>query len=159
MDFNKLISKRLGGEMFYQNSYYKFEKYSTLKNEYLNNHADIELLDFGIGEGDDMPPSFALDRLSNEIFKYENRVYSDNGITLFKEKAAKHLKDIYDLEIEDYNKNINHIMGAKSALTILPIALVNDDDVIISTIPGYEVLYRTLYEPYLLHQDVLNNLF
>ena len=140
MDFKKLISNRLGGEMFYQNSYYKFEKYSNFKNNWINNNKDFELLDFGIGEGDDMPISYALDKLSKEVFKYENRVYSDNGIELFKYKAAKHLKEIYDVDVTEPNKCINHIMGAKSALTIIPIALINNDDIVISTTPGYEVL-------------------
>ena len=140
MDFKKLISNRLGGEYFYQNSYYKFEKYSNLKNNWLNTHKDETLLDFGIGEGDDMPMFSSLETLSKEAFKYENRIYSDNGIDEFKIKAAKHLKEIYNITIADPINQINHILGAKSALTILPIALINDDDIVISTTPGYEVL-------------------
>ena len=33
MDYNNLISKRLGGKYFYQTNYYKFEKYSNIKKE------------------------------------------------------------------------------------------------------------------------------
>ena len=83
MNYKQLISDRLGGALFYQNSYYKFEKYSRLKQNYINSHND-ELLDFGIGEGDDMPPFNVLDVLSKESIKYENRIYSDNGIDEFK---------------------------------------------------------------------------
>ena len=79
MNYKELISNRLGGSSFYQNSYYKFEKYSRLKQDYINSHNE-ELLDFGIGEGDDMPPFNVLDELTKQIFKYENRIYSDNGI-------------------------------------------------------------------------------
>lgn len=140
MDFKELISSRLGGVNFYINSYYKFEKYSRLKNEWINNHNDELLLDFGIGEGDDMPVSYALDELGKQCFVYENRIYSDNGIDKYKISSAKHLKEIYNVDIKDPINQINHILGAKSALTIIPIAFINDDDIVISTTPGYEVL-------------------
>ena len=139
MDFNELISNRLGGPSFYKTSYYKFEKYSLLKSKWLNEHNE-QLLDFGIGEGDDMPPFIALDKLSKEIYKYENRVYSDNGIDYFKQTAAIHLKDIYKLDINDPINQINHILGAKSALTIIPICFVSEGDIVITTTPGYQVL-------------------
>ena len=140
MKFNELISNRLGGINFYKTSYYKFEKYSNLKNNYIKTHPDEFLIDFGIGEGDDMPPSFVLDSLSNEIFKYENRVYADNGIDEFKKAAAFHLKEIYSLQIDNPLEQINHVMGAKSALTIIPLAFISEGDIVISTTPGYEVL-------------------
>lgn len=139
MNYKQLISDRLGGALFYQNSYYKFEKYSRLKQNYINSHND-ELLDFGIGEGDDMPPFNVLDVLSKESIKYENRIYSDNGIDEFKIACSKHLLDIYNVKINDPINQINHCIGAKSALTIIPISFVSKDDIIISTTPGYEVL-------------------
>ncbi len=140
MEFNQLISNRLGGANFYKTSYYKFEKYSNLKKKWQENHPDEVLLDFGIGEGDEMPPFFILERLSKEIFKYENRVYADNGIDFLKQTAAIHLREMYNLNIQDPIHQINHIMGAKSALTLIPLAFVSDNDIVISTTPGYEVL-------------------
>lgn len=140
MNFNNLISSRLGGINFYQTNYYKFEKYSNIKKNFIESNPNIEVLDFGIGEGDDMPSSHILNRLSNESFVYENRVYSDNGIDKFKLSASKHLKDIYSLEIEKPLEMITHVMGAKSALTIIPIALINENDIVITTSPGYQVL-------------------
>ena len=139
MDFSLLISNRLNGQEFYKNSYYKFEKYSKLKQNYLKTHNE-ELLDFGIGEGDDMPPFEALDKLNKEVYKYENRIYADNGIDYFKQTAAIHLKEIYNVNINDPINQICHCMGAKSALCIIPLAFVSDNDIVISTTPGYEVL-------------------
>lgn len=139
MNFENMISKRLGGSNFYQTSYYKFEKYANLKQKWLANHQE-ELLDFGIGEGDEMPPSFVLESLSKEIYQYENRIYADNGIDLLKQVAAIHLQEIYDLKISEPLTMINHVMGAKSALTLIPLAFVNDLDIVITTTPGYEVL-------------------
>ena len=122
MDFSLLISNRLNGQDFYKNSYYKFEKYSKLKQNYLKTHNE-ELLDFGIGEGDDMPPFEALDKLNKEVYKYENRIYADNGIDYFKQTAAIHLKEIYNVNVNDPINQICHCMGAKSALCIIPLAL------------------------------------
>ena len=89
-----LISNRLGGPSFYLNSYYKFEKYSKLKESYLKENKDSFILDFGIGEGNDLPPSDVLYTLSKECFVHKNRVYSDNGIDEFKYAASNHLKKI-----------------------------------------------------------------
>ena len=139
MNYRQLISNRLGGSMFYQNSYYKFEKYTKLKENYIKTHKE-ELLDFGIGEGDDMPPFNVLNTLSKELLVYENRIYSDNGIDEFKLACSKHLLDIYNVKIDDPINQINHCIGAKSALTIIPLAFVSDNDIVISTTPGYEVL-------------------
>ncbi len=139
MNFIELISKRLGGIDFYKNGYYKFEKYSKLKNEYKINNEN-ELLDFGIGESLQLPPSFALDELSKNIFKKGSNIYADNGIEEFKKAASIYLKEIFNLNIEDYHNQINHVMGAKSALCIIPLALINDGDIIITTTPGYDVL-------------------
>lgn len=140
MDFKKSISRRLGGENFFLNSYYKFEKYSRLKNDYIKNNPTQAVLDFGIGELDELPPSYAIERLTKEVWKFENRVYADNGIDLFKQSAALHLKEIYQLSIADPLRQINHVLGAKSALCIIPMAFIDEGDVIISTTPGYEVL-------------------
>ena len=96
MEFNELISNRLDKENFYHNGYYKFETYSRLKNNYLNTHKE-QLIDFGIGEGDDMPPFNVIDTLKKQINVYENRVYSDNGIDEFKLACSKHLKDVYNV--------------------------------------------------------------
>lgn len=139
MEFEKLISNRLGGKDFYQTGYYKFEKYANLKKQWLNTHSE-KLIDFGIGEGDDMPPSFVLEKLSQEIYVYENRVYADNGIDYFKQTAAIHLREIYHVDVNDPLNQINHVLGAKSALTIIPLAFVSDGDIVIYTTPGYEVL-------------------
>ncbi len=140
MEFENLISNRLGGSDFYKTNYYKFEKYSNLKRKWLDNHPNETLLDFGIGEGDEMPPSFVLEKLDKEIYKYENRIYADNGIDFLKQIAAIHLKEIYNLEIKNPLTMINHVMGAKSALTLVPLAFVSDLDIVITTTPGYEVL-------------------
>ena len=93
MNDNELISTRLGGKDFFKTSYYKFEKFSQIKKQYLK-QAPYPILDFGIGESDQMPPIAVLDELTKKAYIYENRVYADNGIETFKEAAKKNLKEI-----------------------------------------------------------------
>lgn len=139
MFYDKMISSSLGGADFYKNSYYKFEKYSELKRQYKNKYPNKFLFDFGIGEGDEMPPIEVLDELKKQIDVYENRVYADNGIEDLKKAALIHLKNIYGINFLN-TANINHIMGAKSALSILPLAFVSPGEYVITTTPGYDVL-------------------
>ena len=40
----------------------------------------------------------------------------------------------------DPKTEINHCMGIKSALTILPLCLINTNDYILTTSPGYVVI-------------------
>ena len=139
MNYENKISKRLGGKDFFQTSYYKFEKFSQIKKQYLKN-APYPLLDFGIGESDQMPPQSVIDELVKQAYVYENRVYADNGIDAFKEAAKKHLQEIYHIDCEKRQLEINHVIGAKSALCIIPFAFISDDDYVICTTPGYQVL-------------------
>ena len=139
MEYKNLISERLGKESFYKNGYYKFEKYSKLKQRHIENHNE-ELIDFGIGEGDDMPPFNVINTINEQARIYENRVYSDNGFDEFKLACSKHLKDNYNVTIDNPLTQINQCIGAKSALTIIPISFISNGDIVISTTPGYEVL-------------------
>lgn len=138
-NYDDYISSRLGGKDFYQTGYYKFEKFSKIKKNYLKT-APYELLDFGIGESDQMPDSSVIDELCKQTYVYENRIYADNGIEDFKLAAKKHLKEIYDLDCEKKQLEVNHVMGAKSALCIIPFAFINQNEYIICTTPGYQVL-------------------
>lgn len=139
MNDDELISTRLGGKDFFKTSYYKFEKFSQIKKQYLK-QAPYPILDFGIGESDQMPPIAVLDELTKQAYIYENRVYADNGVEPFKEAAKKHLKEIYQIDCDKQHLAINHVIGAKSALCIIPFAFVSDKDVVICTTPGYQVL-------------------
>ena len=137
MKYDKLISDRLGGKDFFKTSYYKFEKFNKLKKQYILENEN-ELLDFGIGESDFMPYHEILDEFSKQIYVNGNQKYSDNGIEIFKDAARQHLKETYKLKTNDLE--INHVIGAKSALCIIPIAFISENDYVITTTPGYQVL-------------------
>lgn len=138
MFYEQMISSRLGGENFYKNSYYKFEHYAKIKQNYRKKHPDSKIIDFGIGESEQMPSNTIRQELKRQIDVYENRIYADNGIEDLKDAILLHLKEIYHLS-NIKRENINHVMGAKSALCIIPMAFVDNDDIIIATTPGYDV--------------------
>mgnify|MGYP001864348613 CR=1 FL=1 len=71
MSDNELMSTRLGGKDFFKTSYYKFEKFSQIKKQYLK-QAPYPILDFGIGESDQMPPIAVLDELTKQAYIYKS---------------------------------------------------------------------------------------
>src|SRR5207245_2232962 len=73
-----------------------------------------------------------------EIDKVENRGYADNGIAAFKEAAAGFMKRVFGV-ILDPNTEINHAIGSKPALAMLPAAFINPGDITLMTVPGYPV--------------------
>src|SRR5207245_2229331 len=96
------------------------------------------LLDFGIGENDDMADSLVRDVAKREIDKLENRGYADNGIAAFKESAANFMRKVFSVTL-DSEKEVNHAIGSKPALAMLPAAFINPGDITLMTVPGYPV--------------------
>ena len=87
--FQSLFAERIGGVNYGKGTeIYKFEKIKRAKRAALAAHPDRRLLDFGIGENDDMADPLVRDVLKVEVDKLENRGYADNGIAAFKEAAA-----------------------------------------------------------------------
>jgi LL-diaminopimelate aminotransferase len=89
-----------------------------------------------------MPDIIIREELKKEVDVFENRGYADNGIFEFKESVAKYMKNVFDVEL-DPKTQINHCIGGKSALAILPYAFINPDDIAIMTVPGYPIFEQT----------------
>ncbi|MEK6793672.1 MAG: LL-diaminopimelate aminotransferase [Spirochaetota bacterium] len=136
----KLFAARIGGEKFGKDTtIYKFEKIKRAKREAAKAHPNIPLIDLGVGEPDEGAFDGTVKSLAEEAGKKENRYYSDNGITEFKEAAARYMKRVYGVDI-DPTREVNHSIGSKPALAMLPLTLINPGDVAILTVPGYPVL-------------------
>ena len=91
--FQTLFADRIGGVNYGKsNKIYKFEKIKRAKRAALAAHPERKLLDFGIGENDEMADPLVRDTLKREVDKLENRGYADNGIAAFKEAAAAFMK-------------------------------------------------------------------
>jgi LL-diaminopimelate aminotransferase len=137
--FQDLFADRIGGANYGKGTeIYKFEKIKRAKRAVMTAHPDRPLLDFGIGENDDMADPLVRDAAKRELDKLENRGYADNGIAAFKEAAARFMKKVFNVAL-DPEKEINHAIGSKPALAMIPAAFINPGDITLMTVPGYPV--------------------
>jgi LL-diaminopimelate aminotransferase len=137
--FQKLFADRIGGSNYGKDTkIYKFEKIKRAKRAALAAHPERQLLDFGIGENDDMADERVRASLKREVDRLENRGYADNGIAAFKEAAASFMQKVFGVTL-DPTTEINHAIGSKPALAMLPACFINPGDITLMTVPGYPV--------------------
>lgn len=137
--FQTLFADRIGGASYGKGTdIYKFEKIKRAKRAAIADYPDRPLLDFGIGENDDMAPQKVRAAMKEEIDKLENRGYADNGIAEYKQAAADFMKREFCIRLDPV-KEINHCIGSKTALSMLPAVFINPGDVTLMTTPGYPV--------------------
>jgi len=135
------FAERIGGTNYGKDTaIYKFEKIKRAKVAAQKDFPEIELIDMGVGEPDEMADAGIVAKLAEEAAKSENRGYADNGIPLFKEAAAKYLKEVFRVDGIDPDNEIVHSIGSKPALAMLPSCFINPGDITIMTVPGYPVL-------------------
>ena len=137
--FQSLFAERIGGTQYGKsNEIYKFEKIKRAKRQAIKDFPDRPLIDFGIGENDAMADEYVRQIMSQQINLSENRGYADNGCTEFKEAAARLMKRVFNVEL-DPTTEINHSIGSKPALAMLPYCFINPGDITLMTVPGYPV--------------------
>jgi LL-diaminopimelate aminotransferase len=137
--FQQMFADRIGGAQFGKGTaIYKFEKIKRAKRKALADHPERQLLDFGIGENDAMAPESVRRVMAEEIGKPENRGYADNGIAAFKEAVARLMQREFGVALDPATE-VNHCIGSKTALAILPACFINPGDVTLMTVPGYPV--------------------
>lgn len=135
------FADRIGGSSYGRDTaIYKFEKIKRAKAAAKQDFPNIELIDLGVGEPDDMADASIVAKLAEEAGKRENRGYADNGIAEFKEAAARYLQNVFQVKGIDPDTDIVHSIGSKPALAMLPSCFINPGDVTIMTVPGYPVL-------------------
>ncbi|MBI2479104.1 MAG: LL-diaminopimelate aminotransferase [Planctomycetia bacterium] len=137
--FQQMFADRIGGANYGKGTaIYKFEKIKRAKRKAAADFPDRSLLNFGIGENDEMAPESVRQVMAAEINKPENRGYADNGVAEFKEAVARFMRRAFDVELDPV-KEINHCIGSKPALAILPACFINPGDITLMTVPGYPV--------------------
>jgi LL-diaminopimelate aminotransferase len=137
--FQSLFAARLGGANYGKGTeIYKFEKIKRAKRKALAEHPERKLLDFGIGENDDMADVNVRDTLAAEANRVENRGYADNGIQNYKDAAAEFMQRQFGVML-DPTTEICHCIGSKPAYAMLPACFINPGDVTLMTVPGYPV--------------------
>ena len=79
--FQKLFAQRIGGAEYGKGSdIYKFEKIKRAKRKAMAEHPERKLIDFGIGENDEMAAAAVRRFMAEAINDPKNRGYADNGI-------------------------------------------------------------------------------
>jgi len=136
----ELFAERIGGNQFGKdNTIYKFEKIKRAKAKAAKAKPDIELIDMGVGEPDDMAFPEVVEALAMEAADWHNRTYADNGIREFSDAVAAYMAELYEVEL-DPDTEICHSIGSKSALALLPACFINPGDITVMTVPGYPVM-------------------
>lgn len=137
----QMFSDRIGGSNYGKDTaIYKFEKIKRAKAAAKRDFPNIELIDMGVGEPDEMADAGIVRKLAEEAAKPENRGYADNGIPEFKQAAVRYLKRVFDVDGLDPDTEVLHSIGSKPALAMLPSCFINPGDVTIMTVPGYPIL-------------------
>ncbi|MFN8389598.1 MAG: LL-diaminopimelate aminotransferase [Bdellovibrionota bacterium] len=139
LTWENLYAERIGGKGYGKsNEIYKFEKIKRAKRAALADFPERSLLDFGIGENDEMAPEAVRAAMKREVDNPENRGYADNGIQLYKDRAAEFMAREFGVSLNPVTE-VNHCIGSKPALGMLPAAFINPGDITIMTVPGYPV--------------------
>ncbi|MEM6330670.1 MAG: LL-diaminopimelate aminotransferase [Planctomycetota bacterium] len=137
--FQTMFAERIGGANYGKDTgVYKFEKIKRAKRKALADHPERALLDFGIGENDEMAPPAVRRAMAEEINKPENRGYADNGSPVFREAAARFMRREYGVGLDPATQLIPSI-GTKCAYAMLPACFINPGDITLMTVPGYPV--------------------
>src|SRR3990172_7778572 len=135
-----LFAERLGGGKFGKDTkIYKFEKIKRAKRAAKEKNPNVELIDLGVGEPDEMAFPEVVKTMQVECTKPENRGYADNGIQEFKDAASKYIEKVYGVSVDPVNE-VLHSIGSKPALAMFPAIYINPGDVTLMTVPGYPVI-------------------
>ena len=137
--FQRLFAQRIGGVEYGKGTaIYKFEKIKRAKRKAKAEHPQRKLIDFGIGENDEMAPESVRRVMAAQINRPENRGYADNGIAEYREAVARFMAREFAVSL-DPSTEINHCIGTKPALAMLPAAFIDPGDITLMTVPGYPV--------------------
>jgi LL-diaminopimelate aminotransferase len=137
----QLFAERIGGAQYGKSTaIYKFEKIKRAKKAASLAKPDVALIDMGVGEPDEMAFPVVVEALQNAAAQAENRGYADNGGDGFKQAAARYMQTVFQVKSIDWETDVIHSIGSKSALSILPACFINPGDYVLMTEPGYPVL-------------------
>ncbi|MGJ8637989.1 MAG: LL-diaminopimelate aminotransferase [Opitutaceae bacterium] len=137
----ELFAERIGGNQYGKSTaIYKFEKIKRAKKAAKDAKPDVDLIDMGVGEPDEMAFPIVIETLQAEAAKEENRGYADNGGDEFKAAAAKYMSEVFGVNDICADTEVVHSIGSKTALSMIPACFINPGDYVLMTVPGYPVL-------------------
>jgi LL-diaminopimelate aminotransferase len=137
--FQKLFAERIGGIGYGKGTeIYKFEKIKRAKRKALADYPNRTLVDYGIGENDSMADAKVRNQMAKEIDRLENRGYADNGVAEYKQAVSRFMNRKFGVQLDPVTQ-VNHCIGSKTALSMLPACFINPGDITLMTVPGYPV--------------------
>ena len=137
----ELFAARIGGNQYGKSTaIYKFEKIKRAKKAAKEAKPDVDLIDMGVGEPDEMAFPIVVKALQDAAGQPENRGYADNGGDGFKAAAAQYMAEVFGVKDIDPISEVVHSIGSKTALSMIPACFINPGDVVLMTVPGYPVL-------------------
>ena len=137
----ELFAERIGGNQYGKSTaIYKFEKIKRAKKAAKDAKPDVDLIDMGVGEPDEMAFPIVVKALQDAAAQPENRGYADNGGDDFKAAAAQYMSTVFGVNDIDPTTEVVHSIGSKTALSMIPACFINPDEVVLMTSPGYPVL-------------------
>lgn len=135
-----LFAERIGGKTFgKEDVIYKFEKIKRAKKAAKEKFPDMELIDMGVGEPDEMAHDLVVDALCKAAREPQNRGYADNGIQELKDEIPLYMEKVFGVKDLDPKNEVIHAMGSKPALAYITSVFINPGDVTLMTAPGYPV--------------------
>lgn len=116
---------------------YLFAELDNLKSEAKRKGVDI--IDLGVGSPDLPAPSNIIKKAQEEIANKNNHGYpSYAGMLEFREAAALWYKERFNVRL-DPAAEILALIGSKEGIGHIPLAFINEGDVVLVPDPGYPV--------------------
>ena len=95
----ELFAERIGGNQYGKSTaIYKFEKIKRAKKAAKEAKPDVDLIDMGVGEPDEMAFPIVVKALQDAAGQPENRGYADNGGDGFKAAAAQYMAEVFGVK-------------------------------------------------------------
>jgi len=122
---------------------YLFAELDRLKQEIQNKGVDV--IDLGVGDPDIPTPKPIIEIAKRALEKRENHRYPTyKGMLSFRRAAASWYKRRFNVEL-DAETEILTLIGSKEGIAHLPLAFVNNGDIVLVPSPAYPVYAPATY--------------
>ena len=138
--FQSQFAERIGGANYGKGTeIYKFEKIKRAKRKALADFPERSLVDFGIGENDSMADESIRKRDGGgDQQAREPRLCGQRHRRCSRRPPPGSCSGISASTLDPATQ-VNHCIGSKPALAMLPVCFINPGDVTLMTVPGYPV--------------------
>ncbi len=112
----------------------------------------VDVIDMGVGDPDMPTPSPIIEAMKKALEKPEHHRYPTyNGMKSFREAVARWYKKRFNVEL-DPETEVVALIGSKEGIAHLPLAFIEEGDVVLVPDPGYPVYHSATVlaggEPY-----------